>query len=241
MVNPSPRTRSSPRPGARPRRVAQPQPARAGRAYGGVTPGERVAARRARLIQAGLALFGRQGLRATTVRGVCAEAGLTDRYFYESFDSLEALLAAVYQALVAQLHQRLDARAAALAAGAGGLAAVDLATRFAAGYEAWFDFVRDPCQARILLAEVLGVSPAIDALHEAGMQGFAERVARPLAEAGVPAAERRLLGAALVGAAVQVARLWVAGGCRTPRRTVVRTCVQVAVGALRVRAGRAGV
>ena len=221
MVNPSPRLRSSDRPG---------------RAYGGVTPGERVAVRRARLIEAGRALFGRQGLRATTVRGVCAEAGLTDRYFYESFDGLEALLAAVYQALVAQLHQRLDARAATLAAGAGGLAAVDLATRFAAGYEEWFDFVREPCQARILLAEVLGVSPAIDALHEAGMQGFAERVARPLAEAGVPAAERRLLGGALVGAAVQVARLWVAGGCRTPRRTVVRTCVQVAVGALRVRA-----
>ncbi len=229
MVNPSPPARA-------PARRTAPTAARAGRAYGGVAPIERVAARRARLVEAGLALFGRQGLRATTVRGVCAEAGLTDRYFYESFDSLEALLAAVYQTLLAQLHERLDARAAARAATAGGLAAVDLATRFAAGYEEWFDFVREPRQARIVLAEVLGVSPAIDALHEAGMAGFAERVARPLAEAGVPAAERRLLGGALVGAAVQVARLWVASGCRTPRRTVVRTCVQVAVGALRVRA-----
>ena len=67
----------------------------AARPYGGLAMEERVAARRARFIEAGVELFGTQGFRGATVRGVCAAAGLTDRYFYESFPTLEALLAAV--------------------------------------------------------------------------------------------------------------------------------------------------
>jgi len=66
------------------------------RPYGGLAMEERVAARRARFIEAGIELFGTQGFRGATVRGICAAAGLTDRYFYESFASLEALLADVY-------------------------------------------------------------------------------------------------------------------------------------------------
>ena len=57
---------------AKPRRVT-------GRAYGGLAPEDRAAARRARFIEAGIELFGTQGFRAATVRGVCAAAGLTDR------------------------------------------------------------------------------------------------------------------------------------------------------------------
>src|SRR3569623_2122422 len=66
------------------------------RPYGGLAKAERVAPRRARFIAAGIELFGTQGFRGATVRGICAAAGLTDRYFYESFASLEALLAEVY-------------------------------------------------------------------------------------------------------------------------------------------------
>jgi AcrR family transcriptional regulator len=78
-----------------------------GRAYGGLGPAERVAARRERFIEAGTELFGDAGFRGATVRGVCAAAGLTDRYFYESFPSLEALLAEVYRTLTGAFAQRL--------------------------------------------------------------------------------------------------------------------------------------
>ena len=40
------------------------------RSYGGLAMEERVAARRARFIEAGIELFGTQGFRGATVRGI---------------------------------------------------------------------------------------------------------------------------------------------------------------------------
>jgi AcrR family transcriptional regulator len=67
-----------------------------GRPYRGVSEAERVAARRARLLDAGLELFGTRGFDATGVREICRRAGLTDRYFYESFRDSRALFTAVF-------------------------------------------------------------------------------------------------------------------------------------------------
>lgn len=199
-------------------------PLAAGRAYGGLSPQHRTAARRDRLVCAATALFGSQGLRATTVRGVCTAAGLTDRYFYESFATLEALLGTVYLHLLAQLRASLQQAHRQLPATAGTEA------RFTAGYGAWFDFVSQPVHARILLEEVLGVSPAVDALYEAGMAEFAAALAAPLAELGTSPERCVLIGRALVGAVVQVAKMWLASGYQAPRDAVVRSCVLVAVG-----------
>jgi AcrR family transcriptional regulator len=220
----------NPPPAKAPRRQRTRAPAPAGRPYGGLSPQDRTAARRARLVEAGLQLFGTQGLRATTVRGVCAAAGLTDRYFYESFASLEDLLQAAYRVLMDQLRQRLEARSPPL--GRWPVAAGELERAFTTGYEVWFDAVSDPCFARVVLAEVLGVSPQVDALYEAGMRDFAARTTEPLAHAGLGAERRALIGRALVGAAIQVAKMWVDSGYRASRRSVVRTCVLVAVGTL---------
>lgn len=56
---------------------------------------QRRARRRAALLEAGLEVLGTRGWAAATVRGVCGQAGLNDRYFYESFADLDALLLAV--------------------------------------------------------------------------------------------------------------------------------------------------
>lgn len=69
-------------------------PARSGR-YRGLTAEERTAARRAQLVEAALEVWGREGGPRVTMTLVCAEAGLTERYFYESFGRLEDALAAV--------------------------------------------------------------------------------------------------------------------------------------------------
>lgn len=199
-----------------------------GRAYGGLSLADRVSERRARLVEAGIELFGTKGLRATTVRSVCVAAGLTDRYFYESFATLEALLQAAYKQLMDGLRTRIQAQP--LPQGPAGAAEIE--RRFTAGYEIWFDAVRDPRFARIVLAEVLGVNAEIDALYEAGMRDFSERTTASLAALRLNAERRALVGHALVGAAVQVARVWVSGGYRASRRSVVRTCVLVAVGSL---------
>src|ERR1700712_610595 len=105
------------------------------RAYGGVAMEERVAARRARFVEAGFELFGTQGFRGSTVRGICAAAGLTDRYFYESFATLEALLAEVYLSLTRGFAQRLLDESIRSDAWQGD--AADIERQTAAGYELW--------------------------------------------------------------------------------------------------------
>ncbi len=204
------------------------------RSYGGLAMEERVAARRARFIEAGVELFGTQGFRGATVRGICAAAGLTDRYFYESFASMEALLAAVYNSLTDAFATRLTQEFFTAEGWRGDAAAVERQVTDA--YELWFDTVRDARVARILLVEILGVSPEMDALYEESARAMAALTITPLA-ATVPSlklskARRELLGRALVGAALQVAKMWMTAGYRLPRRDVVRTCVIVATGTL---------
>ncbi|QLY30313.1 TetR/AcrR family transcriptional regulator [Nocardia huaxiensis] len=79
-----------------------PRPATA-RSYGGVSAEDRRAERRARLLAAARETWGEAGLFAVTVRGVCKQAGLTDRYFYEHFANRDELLAAVADALSEEL------------------------------------------------------------------------------------------------------------------------------------------
>jgi AcrR family transcriptional regulator len=66
------------------------------RSYGGVSATERVAVRRERLLDAALELYGTRGFAATGVKDVCRQAGLTDRYFYESFRDSSELFTAVF-------------------------------------------------------------------------------------------------------------------------------------------------
>lgn len=73
------------------------------RPYRGVSADERRALRRTQLLEAGLELFGTKGATETRLDDLCAEAGLTKRYFYESFSSMSELLEAVFDKAVADL------------------------------------------------------------------------------------------------------------------------------------------
>jgi AcrR family transcriptional regulator len=75
------------------------------RSYRGIPASERIAARRASLLSAGLELLGTRGVAGTRVEDVCAEAGLTRRYFYESFSSFEDFANAVLDQAIADLTQ----------------------------------------------------------------------------------------------------------------------------------------
>jgi len=88
------------------------------RPYRGVDGAERVAARRARLLSAGLDLLGseRQDISALTVRGVCNRSGLAARYFYESFADKETFVACVFDWVVAELAATTQAAVAAVPA-----------------------------------------------------------------------------------------------------------------------------
>ena len=66
------------------------------RRYGGKSADQRRAERRENLVAAGLEIWQESGWAAVTMRGVCARAGLTDRYFYENFTDRDALLTTIW-------------------------------------------------------------------------------------------------------------------------------------------------
>jgi AcrR family transcriptional regulator len=118
------------------------------RPYRGIPADERVAARRARLLAACLEEVDAVGVADATVRSIATRAGLTRRYFYESFGDLDALLAAAFDALrdevtaaVATALEPLHRSGASFEARAG--------TSIAAALAVVLD---EPAKARLLLA-----------------------------------------------------------------------------------------
>jgi AcrR family transcriptional regulator len=73
------------------------------RPYGGVGAADRLATRRASLLEAGLDLLGGEQSVELTVRAICRQAGLAARYFYESFTDKDEFVAAVFDQVIAEL------------------------------------------------------------------------------------------------------------------------------------------
>ena len=122
-----------------------------GRRFRGVLPAERRAQRRKQLLSAGLQMFGTRGFHATGIRDICAEAGLTERYFYESFENRERLFAAVFDGCVERLREAM-VRAISAHAQRGPVAAGREATR------SYLEGLRDdPRLVRVLLIDSLGI------------------------------------------------------------------------------------
>src|SRR5271167_4695382 len=83
------------------------------RPYGGVDAADRLATRRARLLEAGLDLLGGDDAAELTVRGICRRAGVAARYFYESFADKDEFVAAVFDWVIAELATTTQAAVAA--------------------------------------------------------------------------------------------------------------------------------
>lgn len=77
------------------------------RSFKGMSLEVRQAERRERLMEAGLQAYGTLGFFSVTVRDVCVEAKLTERYFYESFKNSGALFDAIYMRLVEDLQKHI--------------------------------------------------------------------------------------------------------------------------------------
>lgn len=77
------------------------------RPWRGISAADRRAERRERLLTACLDVVGRGGVAETTVGAVCEQAGLTKRYFYESFGDRDAILAEVLDGLQTTLLREI--------------------------------------------------------------------------------------------------------------------------------------
>lgn len=83
------------------------------RGYAGISAEERRAQRRAAFLAAALEIAGTRGFAKLTVRALCGEAGFTERYFYENFTDMDALVNALFDDMVAELSARILDRVAA--------------------------------------------------------------------------------------------------------------------------------
>jgi AcrR family transcriptional regulator len=112
------------------------------RSYRGVGADERRAQRRDRLIQAALDEVGEVGVEGVTMTAICRRARLTERYFYESFQDREDLLAATFDACLVELDEALFV--------ALDRSPADLLERGRAAAAAMIDVLaRDPRKARL--------------------------------------------------------------------------------------------
>lgn len=108
----------------------------------------RSAERRDQLVRAGFELLGADGAAATTMRAVCRGAGLSLRYFYESFPDREALLVEVYDQVAHGLLAAVSTRLAT--------APDDETARIHAAFDAAAQYFEDdPRRSRIMFRETL--------------------------------------------------------------------------------------
>jgi AcrR family transcriptional regulator len=200
------------------------------RPYGGESPAQRLSRRREAFLDAGLQCFGTSGYRQATVRQLCKQAELTDRYFYASFDTMEDLLIAVYQREFDRLEQALVQTLSAARD-------LDDALRHIRdGLVAVIGMASDPRVARVCWLEVLGVSPRVDAVYSQCVARFADLillVARQHLPGWRPEpTEARVMGVALVGAISQTITHWLLTGREASQDTLVQATSRVFEGLL---------
>ena len=147
------------------------------RRYRGTGVEERKAERRQLLIDAATEVYGRNGYRHSGVKQVCDAAGLTQRYFYESFSHSDELLIACYE----QAARRLREENANAAQAAG----ISPAARSKAMLLAYFQSLKDkPLIARLLLIEIRGISPAVDCAIDEALKATSDDMARMFTSPG---------------------------------------------------------
>jgi AcrR family transcriptional regulator len=197
--------------------VSSPSVDETGRTYRGAGPRQRQEDRRVRLVDAAVEVFGTSGYRTATIEKICSTAGLTKRYFYESFDDSEALLLAAYGSVTDRLR---DSVVRGAADGA------DLDARVRGALTAFFESVADdPRIPRIAFQEVLGVGPEVDVAYRRVTRSFVDAVLVVIGPAvdrtAFPDPHLRTLATGLVGAVLMIAQQWVLAENPQPIESVI--------------------
>ena len=175
--------------------------------YRGVSAADRSADRRERLLRATLDVWGRgDGSRVTMTR-ICAEAGLTERYFYESFVGLDEALIVVVDRIAEEIA---DKSVAAVESTAG-----EPADRVRAAIAAFVKILTDdPRKGRIAIVEASSLESLRPRRNELLLQ-FARLAAAEAREIyGKEAwtgAEGDLSAFLFIGGLAELVRAWLGG------------------------------
>jgi AcrR family transcriptional regulator len=177
------------------------------RSWAGVAPDDRRAERRTLLLDAAFELLGTEGWAGTTVRAVCQHARLNPRYFYESFDDLDALVVAVYDRLTIELRTEIE-KAVAKAS------TVDDVVRATVASTVRF-IDSDRRRGRVLYVEALGN----EALNRRRIE--ASFAVADLIAAGSRDVSRQLAAAFVVGGFSEVLMAWLDGRIKVSRTRLI--------------------
>jgi len=196
--------------------------------YQGVSAADRLAGRRHRLIEAGIDLFGTKGYRDTSIDELCARAGLTKRYFYESFTGREDLLLAVYDVVNGAVLEA--ALGHLVASGQPPTDVIDFARSLTTSL---FEHLRaEPRHGRILFVEVLGVSPAVDKKYLENTSGIEKLLVGLVSDSSRLSVKPELLARAALGTVLGMAVAWMQNGQREDVSDMVNAIVALYGGEL---------
>jgi AcrR family transcriptional regulator len=176
--------------------------------FKGVSADDRRIDRRNRLVASAFEVAGIEGAGALGVGRVCLAAGLTKRYFYESFASLPELQSAVVDYAIALMSERVDPFRPSEPGGPA---------------QAWLDafvgaLVDDQRLARVLLSETHGgtLSPFRHQIIDVAIAGMAPPGSDPHSDL-----RARLVAYAQIGVLSELCLAWHQGQLAMERATLV--------------------
>ncbi|QIC66025.1 TetR/AcrR family transcriptional regulator [Acinetobacter schindleri] len=192
------------------------------RQFKGLSMAERQQARREKLIKAGIQAYGTHGFFSVTVKDICTEAKLTERYFYESFKKSEHLFQTIFLKLIDELQQNVMQ--------AMMQASSDPKKMIEAGLTALLTTLRDnPRMARIIYIDAMLVQELHNqaTIHET--MGRFDRMIQAFVMLMMPNLSRSeqeisLVSTGLNGYVTQIAIRWVMSGFKQSMEEVLSSC-----------------
>jgi AcrR family transcriptional regulator len=176
--------------------------------WSGVPLEDRQVLRRDQLIAAGVQLLGSEGGPQLTVRAVCREAGLTERYFYESFSDRDEFVRAVYD----------DVCTRAMATLTGARTPREAVEQFVAL------MVDDPVRGRVLLLAPDSVEPLLARSGAEWMPRFIDLLQRKLTRITDPVLQN-MAATGLIGALTALFTAYLDGRLSATREQFIDYCV----------------
>lgn len=182
--------------------------------WNGKTQDERRAERRDLLIAAAIDLYGSNGFRNTGVRAICQGAGLTERYFYESFANGDELLLAAFERVVDVMRHHI---------GETDDRALSPDARVESMLIAYFTTLEAHRQAtRVFLIEIVGVSSEIDRAFEQSLYELSSPILTVYDPDGTgPLSRDVFLHRGVAGGLLHIALAWSAEDYSTPVENIV--------------------
>ncbi|WP_139853502.1 TetR/AcrR family transcriptional regulator [Acinetobacter pullicarnis] len=192
------------------------------RQFKGLSLAERKQARREKLIEAGIQAYGTHGFFSVTVKDICNQAKLTERYFYESFQKSEQLFQSIFLKQIEILQSTMMQAIVQ--------ASPNPRKMVTAGLSALFNLLKnDPRLARIIYID----ATLVQELHKQAiiretMNKF-DRMIQAFVMSlmpQIPQAEQEisLVATGLNGYVTQVARRWVIGEFKQSQDEIVAAC-----------------